>query len=128
MAWLLGIRDVATIETHASRGALFETYIISELVKQRFNAGSPADLYFWRDNVGHEVDVLYETPNGLQAIEIKSGSTFASDWPAAVRKWQTFAGDEALTPTIIYGGKGGFERESCSVLGWRELSQVDANL
>jgi predicted AAA+ superfamily ATPase len=124
MAWLLGIRDAATIETHASRGALFETYIVSELIKQRFNAGSPADLYFWRDNVGHEVDVLYETPQGLQAIEIKSGSTFASDWPTAVRKWQTFSGDEALMPIIIYGGTGGFERESCRVLGWRELSQL----
>jgi len=52
-----------------------------------------------------EVDVLYETPRGLQAIEIKSGSTFASDWPTAVRKWQTLAGGEALTPIIIYGGK-----------------------
>jgi hypothetical protein len=29
--------------------------------------------------VGHEVDVLIDTPQGLQALEIKSGSTFASD-------------------------------------------------
>lgn len=59
MAWLLGIRNAATIDTHASLGALFETYVVSELVKQRFNAGRPADLYFWRDNVGYEVGVLY---------------------------------------------------------------------
>jgi predicted AAA+ superfamily ATPase len=122
MAWLLGIRDAATIETHASRGALFETYVVSELVKQRFNAGRPADLYFWRDNVGHEVDVLYETPQGLQAVEIKSGSTFASDWPAAACKWQKFAGDEALPPLIVYGGQGGHTREACRVIGWRELA------
>lgn len=121
MAWLLGIRDAATIETHAARGALFETYVVSELVKLRFNVGRPADLYFWRDNVGHEVDVLYETPQGLQAIEIKSGSTFASDWPIAARKWRTFAGDEALPPIIVYGGKGGYDREVCRVVGWREL-------
>jgi predicted AAA+ superfamily ATPase len=121
MAWLLGIRDVAVIATHAARGALFETYVISELVKQRFNTGRPADLYFWRDNIGHEVDALYETPLGLQAVEIKSGSTFASDWPASARKWQNFAGDEALRPVIVYGGKGGYEREACRVVGWREL-------
>ena len=121
MAWLLGIRDVATIETHAARGALFETYIVSELVKQRFNAGRPADLFFWRDNVGHEVDVLYETPQGLQAVEIKSGSTFASDWPTAALKWRKFTGDEALPPIIVYGGKGGYDREACRVVGWREL-------
>ena len=51
-AWLLGIREAASIETHAARGALFETYVVSELVKQRFNAGQPADLYFWRDHAG----------------------------------------------------------------------------
>ncbi len=121
MAWLLGIRDATAIETHASRGALFETFVVSELVKQRFNMGRPADLYFWRDNVGHEVDVLYETPMGLQAMEIKSGHTFASDWPTAVRKWQSLAGNESLRPIIIYGGEGDYERESCHVLGWREL-------
>lgn len=121
MAWLLGIRDAVSIETHASRGALFETYVVSELVKQRFNAGRPADMYFWRDNVGHEVDMLYETPQGLQSVEIKSGSTFAPDWPAAARKWQGFAGAEALRPIIVYGGEGNYERENCRVLGWREL-------
>jgi len=126
MAWLLGIRDAATIETHAARGALFETWVIGELVKQRFNEGCPADLYFWRDNVGHEVDVLYETAQGLQAIEIKSGSTFASDWPAAARKWQAFAGDEALPPAIVYGGEDSYERESCHVVAWRDLANFSA--
>jgi len=126
MAWLLGIRDAATIETHISRGALFETYVVSELVKQRFNAGRPANLYFWRDNVGHEVDVLFETPQGLQAIEIKSGSTFAPDWPDAARKWQKFAAEEALPSIIVYGGKGGHVREDFRVMGWRELTDLDS--
>ncbi|MBP8296425.1 MAG: ATP-binding protein [Burkholderiales bacterium] len=124
MAWLLGIRDAAAIATHASRGALFETWAVSELVKLRFNAGRPADLHFWRDNVGHEVDVLYETAQGLQPIEIKSGSTFAPDWPVAARKWQGFAGDSALAPAIVFGGKGGYEREGCRVVGWRELADL----
>lgn len=124
MAWLLGIRDAASIETHASRGALFETWVVTELVKRRFNAGRPADLYFWRDNIGHEVDVLYETPSGIQAIEIKSGSTFATDWTVAARKWQKFAGNEAVDPLIVYGGDEGYERETCRVLGWRELQDI----
>jgi predicted AAA+ superfamily ATPase len=121
MAWLLGIRDAASIQTHAARGALFETYVVSELTKQRFNAGQGAQLFFWRDNAGHEVDVLFETPQGLQAVEIKSGSTFASDWPAAILKWQQFAADAALPPVIVYGGDGNFERQGCRVAGWRQL-------
>jgi predicted AAA+ superfamily ATPase len=122
MAWLLGIRDATSIETHAARGALFETWALSELVKQRFNAGQGAELFFWRNNVGHEVDVVFETPQGLQAIEIKSGSTFASDWPQAVSKWAGLADTPTLPPQIIFGGSGRYARQGCEVLGWREFA------
>jgi predicted AAA+ superfamily ATPase len=123
MAWLLSIQHPRTIETHAMRGALFETYVVSELIKQRYNQGLPYNLFFWRDNVGHEVDVLYETPQGLQAIEIKSGSTFAADWPNVANKWRSFAGEQALKPIIIYGGKDSYERENCKVIGWRQVAK-----
>lgn len=124
MAWLVGIRDAASIQTHASRGALFETYVVSEIMKQRFNAGQSADLYFWRDSAGNEVDLLFETPQGVQAIEIKSGSTFASDWPDAILKWQKSTSEVALPPVIVYGGDGSYERQGCRVRGWRELHDL----
>lgn len=121
-AWLIGIRDADALVTHPARGALFETWVVSEIIKRSWNAGQPSPIYFWRDNVGHEVDVLFETDRGLQAIEVKSGSTFAPDWPRAARKWVEFAGDEALPPFVVYGGEGRYEREGCQVLGWRELA------
>lgn len=125
MAWLLGIRDVTTLETHAARGALFETWVVSELIKQRFNAGQPADIYYWRDSTGNEVDVLYETPLGLQAIEIKSGATFTPDWIDGLRKWRGFAGDVAIVkPLLIYGGSDSYERDHCVVKGWASLSET----
>ncbi|NOT14652.1 MAG: ATP-binding protein [Methylotenera sp.] len=125
MAWLLGIHEAKSIETHAMRGALFETYIVSELIKQRYNAGQVNNLYFWRDNVGHEVDVLYETPQGLQAIEVKSGSTFASDWSNAANKWRSFAGEQALTPIVVYGGNDFYARDSCRLVSWQNLYKID---
>ena len=124
MAWLLGIRDAATIQTHAARGALFETWVVSECIKQRFNAGQGADLFFWRDNAGHEVDLLFDTPQGMQAVEIKSGSTFASDWPDAIHRWAKFATGAARPPVIVYGGEGAYERQGCRVIGWRELHSL----
>ncbi len=123
MAWLLGIRDAITLDTHASRGALFETFVVSELIKHRFNQGQASDLHFWRDNTGHEVDVLRDTPKGLQAIEIKSGSTFASDWPKGLHRWQALAGTGALTTQIIFGGHSSYQREDCEVLSWRDICQ-----
>ena len=122
MAWLLGIRDADTLSTHASRGALFETWVVAELVKRRFNSGRSDELFFWRDNLGHEIDIVHETPQGLQAIEIKSGSTFAGDWPQALRKWTALADQALVQPQIIYGGDGHYQREGCDVMGWREFS------
>ena len=124
MAWLLGIRDELSISTHAARGALFETWVVSEMIKQRFNAGQPADLYFWRDSAGHEIDVVYETAAGLQAVEIKSGSTFAADWTDGLQKWQKFAGDTSTRqPILIYGGTESHEREHCFLRGWQDMAR-----
>jgi hypothetical protein len=121
-AWLMGVREPQLLLAHGSRGALFETWVVSEMVKREWNQGRPAELYFWRDNVGHEVDLVFEGPGGLQGVEIKSGATFAGDWPAAARKWASFAGKDALPPAIVFGGDGRFEREGCRVFGWRELA------
>ncbi len=120
----MGIRDAQTLETHAARGALFETWVVSELIKQRLNAGLTPGLYFWRDNSGQEIDVLCETTQGLQAIEIKSGSTYACDWVQSLKKWQSLTGTDALDLSIVYGGTNNFERESIKVWGWKDIAQV----
>ena len=116
------LQTLPELATHSARGPLFETWVICELQKRALNQGQPAPLYFWRDNVGHEIDVLFETGAGLQAIEIKSGRTFASDWTAAARKWVEFSGEKVHAPAIVFGGDGRFDREGCRVLGWRELA------
>ncbi len=123
-AWLLGIRSAEALETHAARGALFETWVIGELYKQRLNAGLPLDLYFWRDSTGNEVDVLIETADGLRPIEIKSGSTVASDWMDGLKKWQKLAQSEAQLPCIVHGGQGSYEREGIRITGWQDIASL----
>ncbi len=125
-AWLMGIRQAETLETHAARGALFETWVVSELYKQRLNAGLSPDLYFWRDSSGNEVDVLSETPAGLRPLEIKSGSTFASDWANSLKKWQTFAQEDSLQPALVYGGPLSYEREGLKVWGWKDVASIQS--
>lgn len=125
-AWLLGIQDAQALETHAARGALFETWVVAELLKQRFNAGRPSDLFFWRDHVGQEIDIVIDTADGLVPLEIKSGSTFAADWADAMEKWGKLAekaGQAVLQPTLVYGGAAGFERQGLQVWSWAESGQ-----
>jgi predicted AAA+ superfamily ATPase len=121
-AWMLGIRDTLTLETHAARGALFETWVVSELYKQRLNAGLPIDLHFWRDSTGNEVDLIVDSAAGLQPIEIKSGSTYAADWARGLKKWQQLAQGESLQPMLIYGGTESYEREGLKVRAWQDAT------
>ncbi|MCC6658733.1 MAG: ATP-binding protein [Rhodocyclaceae bacterium] len=122
-AWLLGIRGVGDIAIHALRGALFETLVVGEFLKHRWIAGQPADLYFWRDSAGHEVDLLFETGGKLQAVEIKSGMTFASDWLDGTRRWRDFAGRETHDPWIIHGGDQTFDTGGSRAFSWRSLME-----
>lgn len=122
-AWLLGIREAGAIAAHAMRGALFETFVIGEFIKQRHNAGQPAELYFWRDNIGHEIDLLFESGDRLQPIEIKSGMTFSYSWLDAAKRWKAFAGDAALGPWIIRGGDRSFECDGGRGFSWRALQE-----
>lgn len=127
MAWLLGIRDTATLATHPARGALFETWVVSELLKRRFNDGQPSDLFFWRDHIGHEVDVLLDTPQGLRPVEVKSGSTVASDWFDGLHRWSALAErdrERTAAPQLVFGGSGRYERQGVAVSGWREFGGI----
>jgi predicted AAA+ superfamily ATPase len=120
--WLLGIRDAEVLALHPLRGALFETLVVSEFLKSRFNEGQPADLYFWRDNNGLEADLAFEVGANLQTVEIKSGRTVTTDYIRAGQRSARFAGDVALMPWLIHGGDENYERSGVKVLGWRNLA------
>ncbi|MEW6704763.1 MAG: ATP-binding protein [Pseudomonadota bacterium] len=120
-AWLLGVRDAATLATHAMRGPLFETWAVSEFIKSRCNAGLSPALHFWRDHAGHEIDLVIEADNShLDAVELKSGLTYAQDWADALRKWRSFAGESAGRASVVYGGDRSYERQGISVRSWRD--------
>jgi len=58
------------------RGGLFENLVILELMKARLNQGLEPQLYFYRDQQGNEVDVIYKSANVLIPVEIKAAQTF----------------------------------------------------
>lgn len=124
--WLLGIRSADVLGLHPLRGPLFETWVVSEFLKARLNAGQPPDLYFWRDNNGVEADLVFEVKGRLQPVEIKSGRTVTADYVRAGQKAGRFAGDEALQPWLVYGGEDSYDRSGVHVVGWRDINQLQS--
>ncbi len=121
--WLLGIRSHEHLALHPMRGAIFESFIISEFLKSRYNRGLPPDLYFWRDNNGLEADIVFERGTKLQTVEIKSGQTITGDYIRAGLKAARFAGEEALQPWLIYGGDDSYERNGVTIMSWRDCEK-----
>ena len=125
LCWLLRIGSPSELQIHAVRGAIFETWVVSETLKHRLNLGLPADLYFWRDNHGLEVDLVFEHGRQLHSVECKSGTTYASDWSDAARRWRRAAGPAAADTVLVYGGESDFAREDHRVISWRRVGQTD---
>lgn len=124
-AWLLGIRTESSLSTHFVRGALFETWVVTEALKWRMTRGDRHPLYFWRDNVGNEADLLLDGPNGHALVEVKSGATFQPDW---LRSLATVSRHLStgfnVQKALIYGGTGSFVRDDVRVIGWRDLAKA----
>ena len=119
-AWLLGIRSEEVLVTHPLRGALFETLIVSEFLKTKCNQGLPADLYFWRDNNGREVDLIFEHEKSLQLVEIKSGQTVTSDMIKSEKKMLEIVDSKNVMEHLVYGGEESCQRSGLHVWSWRD--------
>ena len=122
---LLGIQTPQQLAMHPQRGALFESWIVSELLKQRFNHGLSANLFFWRDQSGNEVDLLVEYANKIDAIEIKSGQTIASDFFEGLNYWLNLAKTKAGKTWLIYGGEEVQNRQGTHVLSWKDIQRIN---
>jgi len=123
LCWLLGIRSVEQLATHAMRGAIFENYVIAELAKHYYSSGELPPFYFWRDQSGLEIDLIIERAGSLQAVEIKSGQTLTGDFFKGLNRWMALAGKEGCAPSLAYGGHEIQQRGDVRVYGWKHLNE-----
>ncbi|MYN65834.1 MAG: ATP-binding protein [Acidobacteria bacterium] len=116
--YLLDIRDAATLERHPLRGAIFESFVVSELIKSFAARRRDAPLYFWRDATGHEVDVLIDTGGRVIPLEVKSGRTVAADAVDGLVWWTSISGNPNRGGVLVHGGSERFEFKGVRVLPW----------
>ncbi len=121
---LLRINFSAQLTNHSSRGALFENYIINELIKKRFNKGLRSNLFYWRDVSGHEIDVIIDHGSSVYAVELKSGMTVISDFFKGLLFWQELT--KYKKSYIIYGGEESQSRSNgIEIIPWNKLDVLE---
>ena len=70
-AYLTKWPNAETLESGSSAGAFFETYVVSELIKNYYNNGKEINLYYYRDIDKKEIDLLAVDASSIYPIEIK---------------------------------------------------------
>ncbi len=124
-ASLLGIETPDQLETHFLRGGLFENYVLLEFLKDRYNEGRPSNLYFWRDHIGNEVDLLLDQAGTLTPIEIKSGATLSTSLYDSLKRFTHIAGSGIPRGHLIYGGDRSVGRQEGPAHSWRSFKQAN---
>ncbi|OIO91113.1 MAG: AAA family ATPase [Armatimonadetes bacterium CG2_30_59_28] len=122
--FLLGVEEPSQLTRHPLRGALFETFVVSEMLKQRFNRGLRSNLFFFRDSAGHEVDLLLESGQAVYLIEIKAGQTVASDFFRGLNFYRSLNSDSVAGMGVLYGGERCHTRQDTDVFGCRDIPSL----
>ncbi len=127
--YLLGIRTPEQLRMHPLRGAIFESWVIAEILKARWHRGQPAALAYYRDRRGGEVDALLPLGERLLAVEVKSAATVAPDFFAALEVFAATARADPLLPDVerivVYAGGERQRRATATVLPWADVAGHD---
>jgi uncharacterized protein len=128
VCYLLGIREPDQLYHHPLRGAIFETWVISEIFKASVHRGIHPQLFHYREARGVEIDLIIEQAEGMNIVEIKSGATISGDF---FKNFEHFS-DRIKSirkkgPTknyIVYGGDNSHKRSKATVLAWSDVNQL----
>lgn len=124
VCWLLGIRTVDQLRNHPLRGSIFETWVISEVIKHRINQGLGSGVFFYRDRHGQEIDLLIDHGNKITVVEAKSGQTISEDIIRTSLRYRDLLSDIKQTQTVIaYAGQMRQSSRGVLFLPWDEIAK-----
>jgi predicted AAA+ superfamily ATPase len=128
VCYLLGIREQEQLRLHPMRGAIFESWVISEIFKASVHSGVQPSLFHYRETRGLEIDLLIEQNEGLDAVEIKSGATTAADFFKNLERFsdrmKAAGKTRRIRSHVVYGGDDSRQRSYAQVLSWRDVQRL----
>lgn len=121
---LLNIKNEAEYQIHFAKGALFENFVINEVYKNHLNKGERVNIYFWRDQSGHEVDLVIDKGANIHPVEMKAGKTINTQFFKGLSFFNELSGTPASNGYLIYGGEEYQKRTKGNVLGWSHIGKL----
>lgn len=119
LCYLLGIETTSQLAVHPLRGAIFENLAVIELLKQRLNNAKQPNLYFYRENRGHEADIVRTEGDMLDIFEVKSSQTFNKSFVKNLDYLKGLLCDKIRHSAVVYDG----DYIPPSIINIRELTR-----
>lgn len=107
-AYLLGLHDTETLLQSPSFGHLFETLIITDVLKRFLHHGTLPSIYYLRTRDGLEVDLVIEVGQKLSLFEIKSSMTAWPKYADPLERLLREIGGSVKTAGVISRASGDF--------------------
>ncbi|MDR1280848.1 MAG: ATP-binding protein [Opitutaceae bacterium] len=124
VAYLLGLTSAEQVARDPLLGGLFENLVVIEALKARYNSGADADLYFFRDSRGGEVDLLFVKGRQVLPVEIKAARTWSQGFFQNLKSFAKMS-EDILPGAVIYAGdltQGGGEAAERRGVNFREAA------
>lgn len=121
LAYLLSIEEPQQVSRDPLVGNIFENLVVIEALKERYNQGRSADLYFFRDSNGVEIDLLCKTTVGLAGVEIKSAATWHSKFTKSLLKFSA-SSSQLSRSIVVYNGDSIDLSNNVQVVGYKQFS------
>jgi predicted AAA+ superfamily ATPase len=118
---LLGIGDAGQLALHPLRGAIFESWMVAEIVKARLNQGLAIDCFHYREPRGPEVDLMVRGAGGWLLVEAKSSQTLNSEFFQHLLGLGHELGDAVAGLRLVHGGENASNRSGVEVWPWRKI-------
>ena len=106
LCYLAGLKDPLHTASGPMGGAIFETAVLSEIVKVLTNQGITPNVYFWRTQAGNEVDFVLESAGKLIPIEVKLSATPRYSMANSIKIFQRDLQNSATHGYVVNPGHG----------------------
>ncbi len=123
LCYLLGIREPEQITRDPLVGQIFENLVVIECLKNRYNQGRMADLYYFRDSNGNEVDLLIQAGRELHTVEIKSAATFKMDRLKGIQRFKKLS-KQVASSHLVYAGKTLTLSDATQAIHYKEIASI----
>ena len=121
LCYLLGIKSVEELRISSYKGAIFENYVLLEILKSQHAQGNQLDMYYWRDTNQNEIDLLIVDGQKIHCIEMKASLTVRPEHIKALHYLDDFINSYQLKHYLVNFFEESQKRSNELILSWRDI-------